>query len=168
MFCLCNFSFPKSFKDWVNLVQFQPKCSNSKGFYWQFPFFSTLTWGTKYLRSSLQILRPGTETQFSEIKKWDLRFLIRAYCKGVLQDSFRERLEWLRGEHLILTHVPGLTSDMPHHPPPAWWSRLWADPAALPLCPSLVFERSHPSQLHRAITLWHTLLQRRSWLFPCL
>lgn len=59
----------------------------------------------------------------------------------------------VRGQFLILTHVPGLTSDVPHHPTHDWLSRLWAHPAVLPLCPSLLFEKKHPSWLHEAITL---------------
>lgn len=35
---------------------------------------------------------------------------LRLYCKSILQDSVRVRLQWLKRQDLILTHIPGLTS----------------------------------------------------------
>lgn len=107
-FCLCSLVSLKSFKDWVNLVQFQHKCSNSKGFYWLFPFFLILTRGTKCW--NLQIFTPVTETQDFYMNKMrtevfsesSLRIQCNThsgrYCKG-----------W--ADKLSLTHIPGLSSD---------------------------------------------------------
>lgn len=114
------FSFPGVSKT-VNLVPFQHKCSNSKGFYWPFPFFLILRRGTKYW--NLQILTPVTETvfwhekmRFEDFSKSSSRIYCKThsgtYCNGWADNTslWPMFLAWPQACHLIPSTSCGLST----------------------------------------------------------